>query len=126
MSTRMKVEGRSGEKDVSLLVARKRLYRILYYAALKPCRRLIPGDTLASFIYVPFEVMNQRMQLHGSSKSWGLNATEGNVSQSPGTHVWVLLPPFLNISPFKDLNMDYMQMYIDIFWHVDSLILLRI
>jgi hypothetical protein len=49
---------------------------------------LIPGDTLGSFIYVPCEVMKQRMQVQGSSKSWALNATKGNVSQSPGTQMY--------------------------------------
>uniref|UniRef100_A0ACD5TVC7 Uncharacterized protein n=1 Tax=Avena sativa TaxID=4498 RepID=A0ACD5TVC7_AVESA len=46
------------------------------------------GDTLGSFIYVPCEVMKQRMQVQGSSKSWALNATTGNVSQSPGTQMY--------------------------------------
>ncbi|CAM0871955.1 unnamed protein product [Alopecurus aequalis] len=46
------------------------------------------GDTLGSFIYVPCEVMKQRMQIQGSSKSWALNATKGNVSQSPGTQMY--------------------------------------
>ncbi|XP_020191761.1 uncharacterized protein [Aegilops tauschii subsp. strangulata] len=46
------------------------------------------GDTLGSFIYVPCEVMKQRMQVQGSSKSWALNATKGNVSQSPGTQMY--------------------------------------
>ncbi|XP_044972280.1 mitochondrial substrate carrier family protein E-like isoform X1 [Hordeum vulgare subsp. vulgare] len=45
-------------------------------------------DTLGSFIYVPFEVMKQQMQVQGSSKSWALNATKGNFSQSPGTQMY--------------------------------------
>ncbi|XP_044972282.1 mitochondrial substrate carrier family protein E-like isoform X3 [Hordeum vulgare subsp. vulgare] len=49
---------------------------------------LATGDTLGSFIYVPFEVMKQQMQVQGSSKSWALNATKGNFSQSPGTQMY--------------------------------------
>jgi hypothetical protein len=64
--------------------------KICYAASLTPhnCLFLIPGDTLGSFIYVPCEVMKQRMQVQGSSKSWALTATKGNVSQSPGTQMY--------------------------------------
>ena len=62
------------------------LKKICCAASLTP--HLFPGDTLGSFIYVPCEVMKQRMQVQGSSKSWALNATKGNVSQSPGTQMY--------------------------------------
>jgi hypothetical protein len=52
----------------------------------------ISGDTLGSFLYVPCEVMEQEMEVQGSSKTSTLNATlKGNISQSSGTgDVWLL------------------------------------
>lgn len=49
---------------------------------------LIAGDTLGSFIYVPCEVMKQRMQVQGTKKSWALTATKGNISQTPGAPMY--------------------------------------
>uniref|UniRef100_A0A0D9Z3W9 Mitochondrial carrier protein n=1 Tax=Oryza glumipatula TaxID=40148 RepID=A0A0D9Z3W9_9ORYZ len=46
------------------------------------------GDTLGSFIYVPCEVMKQRMQVQGTKKSWALTATKGNISQTPGAPMY--------------------------------------
>jgi hypothetical protein len=52
----------------------------------------ISEDTLGSFLYVPCEVMEQEMEVQGSSKTSALNATlKGNISQSSGTgDVWLL------------------------------------
>jgi hypothetical protein len=52
----------------------------------------ISEDTLGSFLYVPCEVMEQEMEIQGSSKTLALNATlKGNISQSSGTgDVWLL------------------------------------
>lgn len=49
---------------------------------------LIPGDTLGSFVYVPCEVMKQRMQVQGTQKSWASAAAKGSISQSPGTQMY--------------------------------------
>lgn len=41
----------------------------------------VPGDTLGSFIYVPCEVMKQRMQVQGTKSTWtsmALNYKSGN------------------------------------------------
>uniref|UniRef100_A0A0E0KAH3 Uncharacterized protein n=1 Tax=Oryza punctata TaxID=4537 RepID=A0A0E0KAH3_ORYPU len=46
------------------------------------------GDTLGSFIYVPCEVMKQRMQVQGTRKSWASTATKGNISQTPGAPMY--------------------------------------
>nr|CAD1837937.1 unnamed protein product [Ananas comosus var. bracteatus] len=48
------------------------------------------GDTLGSFVYVPCEVMKQRMQVQGTRNSWISAMTKGNISRSPGPDVWIL------------------------------------
>ena len=37
----------------------------------------ITGDTLGSFVYVPCEVMKQRMQVQGTKKSWSSVVVNG-------------------------------------------------
>jgi hypothetical protein len=49
---------------------------------------LIPGDTLGSFVYVPCEVMKQRMQVQGTQKSWASAAAKGSISQTHGTQMY--------------------------------------
>ena len=49
---------------------------------------MIPGDTLGSFVYVPCEVMKQRMQVQGTQKSWASAAAKGSISQTHGTQMY--------------------------------------
>jgi len=46
------------------------------------------GDTLGSFVYVPCEVMKQRMQVQGTQKSWASAAAKGSISQTHGTQMY--------------------------------------
>ncbi|CAL4921474.1 unnamed protein product [Urochloa decumbens] len=46
------------------------------------------GDTLGSFVYVPCEVMKQRMQVQGTQKSWASAAAKGSISQAHGTQMY--------------------------------------
>ncbi|XP_010936483.2 uncharacterized protein [Elaeis guineensis] len=46
------------------------------------------GDTLGSFVYVPCEVMKQRMQVQGTRKSWSSTVMKGNVSQKSGMQMY--------------------------------------
>ncbi|XP_008794194.2 mitochondrial substrate carrier family protein E isoform X1 [Phoenix dactylifera] len=46
------------------------------------------GDTLGSFVYVPCEVMKQRMQVQGIRKSWNSTVMKGNVSQKSGIQMY--------------------------------------
>ncbi|XP_072978798.1 uncharacterized protein [Typha angustifolia] len=46
------------------------------------------GDTLGSIVYVPCEVMKQRMQVQGTRDSWMSAITKGSISQKPGTHMY--------------------------------------
>ncbi|OAY74546.1 putative mitochondrial carrier, partial [Ananas comosus] len=46
------------------------------------------GDTLGSFVYVPCEVMKQRMQVQGTRNSWISAMTKGNISQKPGAQMY--------------------------------------
>lgn len=48
----------------------------------------VPGDTLGSFVYVPCEVMKQRMQVQGTRNSWISAMTKGNISQKPGAQMY--------------------------------------
>ncbi|KAF3438070.1 hypothetical protein FNV43_RR20826 [Rhamnella rubrinervis] len=41
------------------------------------------GDTLGSFVYVPCEVMKQRMQVQGTRSSWNSVNMKANVSRKP-------------------------------------------
>ncbi|RZC59846.1 hypothetical protein C5167_007156 [Papaver somniferum] len=47
------------------------------------------GDTLGSFIYVPCEVVKQRMQVQGTKKSWSSMAMKENVCQKSGGQMYV-------------------------------------
>jgi hypothetical protein len=49
---------------------------------------LISGDTLGSFVYVPCEVMKQRMQVQGTRKSWQLAVAKGSISQQSGAQMY--------------------------------------
>ncbi|XP_075662427.1 uncharacterized protein LOC142631943 [Castanea sativa] len=42
------------------------------------------GDTLGSFVYVPCEVMKQRMQVQGTPRSWSSVIMKDNISLKPG------------------------------------------
>ncbi|KAF9624204.1 hypothetical protein IFM89_008142 [Coptis chinensis] len=46
------------------------------------------GDTLGSFIYVPCEVMKQRMQVQGTKSSWSSSAVKGTVCQKSGSQMY--------------------------------------
>ncbi|KAJ8485409.1 hypothetical protein OPV22_017894 [Ensete ventricosum] len=46
------------------------------------------GDTLGSFVYVPCEVVKQRMQVQGTRKSWASTITKENISQKPGERMY--------------------------------------
>ncbi|GJN30701.1 hypothetical protein PR202_gb19031 [Eleusine coracana subsp. coracana] len=46
------------------------------------------GDTLGSFVYVPCEVMKQRMQVQGTRKSWQSAAAKGSISQQSGAQMY--------------------------------------
>ncbi|CAL9754817.1 unnamed protein product [Musa acuminata subsp. burmannicoides] len=46
------------------------------------------GDTLGSFVYVPCEVMKQRMQVQGTRKSWASTIMKENISQKPGERMY--------------------------------------
>lgn len=46
------------------------------------------GDTLGSFVYVPCEVMKQRMQVQGTQKSWASAVAKGSISQTHGTQMY--------------------------------------
>ncbi|KAF9624217.1 hypothetical protein IFM89_008155, partial [Coptis chinensis] len=48
----------------------------------------VPGDTLGSFIYVPCEVMKQRMQVQGTKSSWSSSAVKGTVCQKSGSQMY--------------------------------------
>ncbi|KAH7528863.1 hypothetical protein FEM48_Zijuj05G0123000 [Ziziphus jujuba var. spinosa] len=46
------------------------------------------GDTLGSFVYVPCEVMKQRMQVQGTRTSWSSIDMKANVSMKPGVQMY--------------------------------------
>ncbi|KAI4329652.1 hypothetical protein MLD38_028014 [Melastoma candidum] len=46
------------------------------------------GDTLGSFVYVPCEVLKQRMQIQGTESSWNLIAMKSKVAMKPGSPVY--------------------------------------
>ncbi|KAG6533748.1 hypothetical protein ZIOFF_007623 [Zingiber officinale] len=46
------------------------------------------GDTLGSFVYVPCEVIKQRMQVQGTSKSWALSITKENIQHKSGERMY--------------------------------------
>ncbi|KAK9669125.1 hypothetical protein RND81_13G111000 [Saponaria officinalis] len=46
------------------------------------------GDTLGSFVYVPCEVMKQRMQVQGTSDSWNSVISKGNSGKIPGVQMY--------------------------------------
>ncbi|KAF9598027.1 hypothetical protein IFM89_023713 [Coptis chinensis] len=48
----------------------------------------LSGDTLGSFIYVPCEVMKQRMQVQGTKSSWSSSAVKGTVCQKSGSQMY--------------------------------------
>ncbi|XP_058113123.1 uncharacterized protein LOC131256085 isoform X2 [Magnolia sinica] len=46
------------------------------------------GDTLGSFVYVPCEVMKQRMQVQGTRKSWSSIVLKENVKKKSGAQMY--------------------------------------
>ncbi|KAL5544617.1 hypothetical protein UlMin_008401, partial [Ulmus minor] len=46
------------------------------------------GDTLGSFVYVPCEVMKQRMQVQGTRASWSSIGMKDNFSGKPGSQMY--------------------------------------
>ncbi|KAJ8637055.1 hypothetical protein MRB53_011322 [Persea americana] len=46
------------------------------------------GDTLGSCVYVPCEVMKQRMQIQGTRKSWSSIILKENISQKSGQQMY--------------------------------------
>ena len=64
--------------NVELFEVRKFLIRLCFAASF-----LVSGDTLGSFIYVPCEVIKQRMQIQGTSSSWGSYISRNSVPVQP-------------------------------------------
>lgn len=48
----------------------------------------ISGDTLGSFVYVPCEVMKQRMQVQGTLTSWSSVMMKDNISMKPSNQMY--------------------------------------
>ncbi|KAH0975803.1 hypothetical protein GBA52_017702 [Prunus armeniaca] len=46
------------------------------------------GDTLGSFVYVPCEVMKQRMQVQGTLTSWSSVLMKDNISMKPSLQMY--------------------------------------
>ncbi|XP_039146205.1 mitochondrial substrate carrier family protein E [Dioscorea cayenensis subsp. rotundata] len=46
------------------------------------------GDTLGSIVYVPCEVVKQRMQVQGTKQSWSSSILQKNVSQKTGPQMY--------------------------------------
>lgn len=46
------------------------------------------GDTLGSFVYVPCEVMKQRMQIQGTIASWSSVVVNDGIAIKPGTQIY--------------------------------------
>ncbi|KDP31344.1 hypothetical protein JCGZ_11720 [Jatropha curcas] len=46
------------------------------------------GDTLGSFVYVPSEVMKQRMQVQGTRTSWTNSVVKDNISMKSGEQMY--------------------------------------
>ncbi|KAJ6887543.1 mitochondrial substrate carrier family protein E [Populus alba x Populus x berolinensis] len=46
------------------------------------------GDTLGSFVYVPCEVMKQRMQVQGSRTSWNSSIIKDSISRKSGEQIY--------------------------------------
>ncbi|PKA49740.1 Mitochondrial carnitine/acylcarnitine carrier-like protein [Apostasia shenzhenica] len=46
------------------------------------------GDTLGSFVYVPCEVIKQRMQVQGTRSSWCSTVLKENISQRSGAQMY--------------------------------------
>jgi len=64
--------------NVELFEVRKFLIRLCFAASF-----LVSGDTLGSFIYVPCEVIKQRMQIQGTSSSWSSYISRNSVPVQP-------------------------------------------
>ncbi|RXH96440.1 hypothetical protein DVH24_008944 [Malus domestica] len=48
----------------------------------------ISGDTLGSVVYVPCEVMKQRMQVQGTMASWSSVVMKDNIAMKPGIQIY--------------------------------------
>lgn len=46
------------------------------------------GDTLGSFVYVPCEVIKQRMQVQGTRNSWNIAMLKENSAHKSGAHIY--------------------------------------
>lgn len=46
------------------------------------------GDTLGSIVYVPCEVIKQRMQVQGTGKSWSSVVLKGDIAQKTGSQMY--------------------------------------
>ncbi|CAO2818498.1 unnamed protein product [Amaranthus hypochondriacus] len=46
------------------------------------------GDTLGSFVYVPCEVIKQRMQIQGTSNSWSIVTSKAQSGKIPGVQMY--------------------------------------
>jgi len=53
-----------------------------------PCFSLFSGDTLGSFVYVPCEVIKQRMQVQGTISSWSSVPVKNGIAIKPGTQMY--------------------------------------
>lgn len=48
----------------------------------------LAGDSLASFLYVPCEVIKQRMQVQGTSDSWSAVISKSQSGKIPGVQMY--------------------------------------
>lgn len=48
----------------------------------------VTGDTLGSFVYVPCEVMKQRMQVQGTKTTWSSVIINGTARTRPGPQMY--------------------------------------
>ena len=55
---------------------------------LSPFLLWVSGDTAGSFVYVPCEVMKQRMQVQGTRTSWSSVTNNDNFTRKPGVRMY--------------------------------------
>lgn len=49
---------------------------------------IFSGDTLGSVVYVPCEVIKQRMQVQGTITSWSSTAMKNGIAIKPGAEIY--------------------------------------
>lgn len=76
-----KFEGLLSMTYVTIWVGNEGLKCVLFFSVLS-------GDTLGSFVYVPCEVIKQRMQVQGTITSWSSAAMKNGIAIKPGTQIY--------------------------------------